>query len=129
MASRRRPPFRAIISCRACAVISSPSSAASTRPTRSSSAPPRSRATRASAPCCSSAPPRSGAAYGRRLGGAVIVHLVDGTYELFRQFYGLRRSTKGVDVPYYSVICVLNSVSVSYVAVTQLHVNAPVYVF
>src|SRR5204863_2777666 len=109
MASRRSPPFRAIISCRACAVISSPSSAASTRPTRSSSAPPRSRATRASAPCCSSAPPRSGAAHGSRLGGAVIVHLVDGTYELFRQFYGRRRATKGVDEPYGAVIGVLHS--------------------
>src|SRR5205823_791491 len=109
MASSPSPPSRAIISCRACAVISSPSSAASTRPARSSSAPPRSRATRASAPCCSSAPPRSGAAYGRRLGGAVIVHLVDGTYELFRQFYGRRRATKGVDEPYGAVIGVLHS--------------------
>jgi hypothetical protein len=25
----------------------------------------------------------------------MIVHLVDGTYELFRHFYGLRRFTKG----------------------------------
>ena len=27
----------------------------------------------------------------------MIVHLVDGTYELFRHFYGLRRFTKGED--------------------------------
>src|SRR5947207_6975711 len=26
-----------------------------------------------------------------------VVHLVDGTYELFRHFYGLRRFNKGVD--------------------------------
>jgi len=26
----------------------------------------------------------------------LIVHLVDGTYELFRHFYGLRRFNKGV---------------------------------
>src|SRR5438067_13629151 len=109
MASSPSPPSRAIISCRACAVISSPSSAASTMPARSSSAPPRSRATRASAPCCSSAPPRSGAAYGRRLGGAVIVHLVDGTYSLFRLFYGRRRATQGVEEPYGAVIGVLHS--------------------
>src|SRR2546430_12697074 len=109
MASGPSPLSRPIISCRACAVISSPSSAASTRPARSSSAPPRSRATRASAPCGSSPPPRSGAAYVRRWGGAVIVHLVDGTYELFRQFYGRRRATKGVDEPYGAVIGVLHS--------------------
>ena len=29
----------------------------------------------------------------------MIVHLVDGTYELFRHFYGLRRFTKGNDRP------------------------------
>jgi len=29
----------------------------------------------------------------------MIVHLVDGTYELFRHFYGLRRFTKGKDPP------------------------------
>jgi len=34
----------------------------------------------------------------------VIVHLVDGTYELFRHFYGLRRFTDGVDPPYGAVI-------------------------
>ena len=40
----------------------------------------------------------------------VIVHLVDGTYELFRQFYGMRRANKGIDTPYGAVIGVLNSV-------------------
>src|SRR6266550_2475039 len=30
----------------------------------------------------------------------MIVHLVDGTYELFRHFYGLRRFTKGEDPPF-----------------------------
>ena len=29
----------------------------------------------------------------------MIVHAVDGTYELFRHFYGLRRFTKGKDRP------------------------------
>ena len=37
----------------------------------------------------------------------MIIHLVDGTYELFRHFYGLRRFTKGVDRPYGAVIGVL----------------------
>ena len=37
----------------------------------------------------------------------MIVHLIDGTYELFRHFYGLRRFTKGVDRPYGAVIGVL----------------------
>jgi 5'-3' exonuclease len=40
----------------------------------------------------------------------MIVHLVDGTYELFRHFYGLRRFTKGVDPPYGAVLGVLRSV-------------------
>src|SRR5438477_237668 len=30
----------------------------------------------------------------------MIVHVVDGTYELFRHFYGLRRFTKGKDRPF-----------------------------
>ena len=30
----------------------------------------------------------------------MIVHLLDGTYELFRHFYGLRRFTEGKDAPY-----------------------------
>jgi 5'-3' exonuclease len=40
----------------------------------------------------------------------MIVHLVDGTYELFRHFYGLRRFTKGTDRPYGAVVGVLQSV-------------------
>src|SRR6266850_2554078 len=38
------------------------------------------------------------------------VHLIDGTYELFRHFYGLRRFTKGVDRPYGAVVGVLQTV-------------------
>jgi 5'-3' exonuclease len=40
----------------------------------------------------------------------MIVHLVDGTYELFRHFYGLRRFNKGKDRPYGAVIGVLQTV-------------------
>jgi 5'-3' exonuclease len=40
----------------------------------------------------------------------VIIHLIDGTYELFRHFYGLRRFTKGEDRPRGAVIGVLNTV-------------------
>lgn len=36
------------------------------------------------------------------------VDLVDGTYELFRHFYGLRRFTKGEDRPFGAVVGVLN---------------------
>jgi 5'-3' exonuclease len=40
----------------------------------------------------------------------MIVHLVDGTYELFRHFYGLRRFTQGKDRPYGGVVGVLQTV-------------------
>jgi 5'-3' exonuclease len=40
----------------------------------------------------------------------VIVHLIDGTYELFRHFYGLRRFTKDKDRPFGAVVGVLNTV-------------------
>jgi 5'-3' exonuclease len=47
----------------------------------------------------------------------VIIHLIDGTYELFRHFYGLRRFThvkgsasRGVDRPYGAVVGVLQTV-------------------
>jgi len=40
----------------------------------------------------------------------VVVHLIDGTYELFRHFYGLRRFTKGEDRPYGAVVGVLQTV-------------------
>jgi 5'-3' exonuclease len=40
----------------------------------------------------------------------MIVHLIDGTYELFRHFYGLRRFNKGNDRPFGAVTGVLNTV-------------------
>jgi 5'-3' exonuclease len=40
----------------------------------------------------------------------MIVHLIDGTYELFRHFYGARRFSKGEDPPFAAVIGVLNTV-------------------
>ena len=40
----------------------------------------------------------------------VIVHLIDGTYELFRHFYGLRRFTGGKDRPLGAVGGVLGTV-------------------
>lgn len=39
-----------------------------------------------------------------------IVHLIDGTYELYRHFYGLRRFNKGNDKPYGAVVGLLNGV-------------------
>ena len=40
----------------------------------------------------------------------MVIHLLDGTYELFRHFYGLRRFTKGADKPFGAVIGVLHTV-------------------
>src|SRR6476620_4857122 len=40
----------------------------------------------------------------------MIVHLIDGTYELFRHFYGLRSFNKGKDKPFGATIGVLNGV-------------------
>jgi 5'-3' exonuclease len=40
----------------------------------------------------------------------MIVHVVDGTYELFRHFYGLRRFNKGKDCPFGAVVGVLQTV-------------------
>jgi 5'-3' exonuclease len=40
----------------------------------------------------------------------MIVHLIDGTYELFRHFYGLRRFNQGEDRPFGAVIGVLHTV-------------------
>ena len=40
----------------------------------------------------------------------MVVHVVDGTYELFRHFYGLRRFNKGEDRTYGAVVGVLNTV-------------------
>lgn len=39
----------------------------------------------------------------------MILHLIDGTYELFRQFYGIRRHAKGRAPPYAAVSGVLHS--------------------
>jgi 5'-3' exonuclease len=58
----------------------------------------------------------------------MIVHLIDGTYELFRHFYGLRRFTKGEDRPLGAVTGVLNGVlqmieeGASYLGVATDHV-------
>lgn len=41
----------------------------------------------------------------------MIVNLIDGTYELFRHFYGLRRFTKGADKPLGAVAGVLTTVT------------------
>lgn len=40
----------------------------------------------------------------------MVVHLIDGTYELFRQFYGQRTFNKGKDKPFAAAAGVLNSV-------------------
>src|SRR5690606_32631686 len=40
----------------------------------------------------------------------MIIHLIDGTYELFRHFYGQRRFNKGKDKPFAAVSGVLNGV-------------------
>src|SRR5246500_299896 len=40
----------------------------------------------------------------------MIVHVIDGTFELFRHFYGLRRFTQGKDRPFGGVIGVLQTV-------------------
>jgi 5'-3' exonuclease len=40
----------------------------------------------------------------------MIIHLVDGTYELFRHFYGIRSFRKGDDPPFGAVVGVLNTV-------------------
>src|SRR5580765_8352590 len=40
----------------------------------------------------------------------MIVHLIDGTYELFRHFYGQRSFNKGKDKPSGAVIGVLNGI-------------------
>ena len=40
----------------------------------------------------------------------MLVHLVDGTYELFRHFYGARRFNQGKDAPFGAVVGVLHTV-------------------
>jgi 5'-3' exonuclease len=41
---------------------------------------------------------------------SMMVHLIDGTYELFRHFYGQRRFNKGKDKPLGAVVGVLNGI-------------------
>jgi 5'-3' exonuclease len=41
---------------------------------------------------------------------SMIVHLIDGTYELFRHFYGLRRFTKGKDPQFGAALGVMRTV-------------------
>jgi 5'-3' exonuclease len=43
-------------------------------------------------------------------GVELIVHLIDGTYELFRHFYGIRRFSKTGDPPFGAVLGVLRTV-------------------
>src|SRR5215217_4183354 len=58
----------------------------------------------------------------------MVIDLIDGTYELFRHFYGLRRFTKGADRPFGAVTGVLNGVlqmiegGATHVAVATDHV-------
>jgi 5'-3' exonuclease len=58
----------------------------------------------------------------------MFIDLIDGTYELFRHFYGLRRLTKGADRPYGAAVAVLNGVlqmienDVTHVGVATDHV-------
>jgi 5'-3' exonuclease len=61
--------------------------------------------------------PETRAAVQRGLAGApkqvtktIVVHLIDGTYELFRHFYGQRRFNKGKDRPFGAVVGVLQTV-------------------
>jgi 5'-3' exonuclease len=52
----------------------------------------------------------------------VIVHLIDGTYELFRHFYGQRRFNEGNDKPLGAVAGVLHSV-LEILETGQVHVG------
>jgi hypothetical protein len=54
--------------------------------------------------------------------GSVIVHLIDGTYELFRHFYGLRRAPSGKRVRFGGVAGVLNTI-VQMIAEGATHVG------
>ena len=47
---------------------------------------------------------------GRKHGLRMVIDLIDGTYELFRHFHGLRRFTRGQDRPFGAVAGVLNGV-------------------
>ena len=52
----------------------------------------------------------------------MIVHLIDGTYELFRHFYGQRRFNEGKDKPFGAVAGVLHSV-LEILETGQVHVG------
>lgn len=58
----------------------------------------------------------------------MIVHLIDGTYELFRHFYGLRSFNKGKDKPFGATVGLLNGVlqmieeGATYIGVATDHV-------
>jgi 5'-3' exonuclease len=56
------------------------------------------------------AKPKLSLTNGTATSDCLIVHLIDGTYELFRHFYGLRRFNKGNDKPFGAVVGVLNGV-------------------
>jgi hypothetical protein len=51
----------------------------------------------------------------------MIVHLVDGIYELFRHFYALRRFNKGVDRPYGAVVGVLQRFPLQFLRVSEVN--------
>jgi 5'-3' exonuclease len=53
---------------------------------------------------------------------AIVVHLIDGTYELFRHFYGQRRFNKGKDRRFGAVAGVLQSV-LEFVERGEMHVG------
>jgi hypothetical protein len=53
--------------------------------------------------------PAQGYRLSQRHSPRMIVHVVDGTYELFRHFYGLRRFTKVKDRPFGAVVGVLQT--------------------
>jgi 5'-3' exonuclease len=55
-------------------------------------------------------------------GRAIVVHLIDGTYELFRHFYGQRRFNKGKDRPLGAVAGVVQSV-LEFVERGEVHVG------
>jgi 5'-3' exonuclease len=40
----------------------------------------------------------------------MIIHLIDGTYELFRQFYGQRKANEGKDKPFAATVGVLHGI-------------------
>src|SRR5215470_8632350 len=59
---------------------------------------------------CACARERLGPATPATYPRAMIVHLLDGTYELFRHFYGQRRFNEGKDKPFGAVVGLLHSV-------------------